>query len=509
MTETRSFKRIGINMMSGGAGYIIPMAVNFLSTPFLLKHLGEESFGLQSLVNVILGYLMVADMGLDIPITKFLAEFSAKGELQNRKKLLSNTLQLYFIIGSIGMLIIFLAEPYMYDLFNIPDSLKPEAKIVFWLTGVGFLGNIISMWGKATFIGIQRYDIANGIYIAFNLLSTVTGLIMVYQKLGIIYFVAAKVVGFFLSALSYILCTNFFLKDFKFSFGFDRDILNKIKVMIGYGFALRIAGMIFAKLDQSLISAWVSIGAVGIYSIAYLINSAISGFISGIMNFTFPKASELLSTNRIEEYNELFRVSSKYCNIIASFFFSFLIATGDKFITLWINEGTAVQMNDALLILSIAFFLSSVSSTINNNFIVAKTGMFIFTIYGIVRSSLMAVGFILLIKPYGLTGAAIVVLGAGIFDFIFMLVCLKIIIKLSFIDLAFSNFVKPFILGIISGTLVYFNRNLIDDWKSYILTGICYSLLFLALAIVMNVFGEREKLILQKVLARIKGTYSW
>src|SRR5882672_7462418 len=104
-------KKSAINMLSGGAGYFFPMAINFLATPLLLEKLGKEMFGLQSLVSVILGYIMVADMGLDVPIVKFLAEYAAKNERMKSNKLLSSTLQIYILLGFFGMAVIFLAEP--------------------------------------------------------------------------------------------------------------------------------------------------------------------------------------------------------------------------------------------------------------------------------------------------------------------------------------------------------------------------------------------------------------
>src|SRR5260221_960658 len=403
-------------MVSGGVGYLIPMLINFLATPLLLRKLGDEAFGLQSLVNVILGYLMVADMGLDIPITKFLAEYTAKGDISNRDKLLSNTLQVYGLIGITGLLIIFFAEPYMYGVFNIPDFLKKEAKIVFWITGIGFFGNIISMWGKSVFIGIQRYDIASGIYIGFSLVSTIVGIVMVYNGMGVVYFVLAKVVGFFLSAGSYLIYVKWLLSDYRFSPGFDKTIFTNIRPLIGYCFLLRFAGMIFGRLDQILISAWVGVAAVGVYSIPFLINTSLTGFISGIMNFTFPKASELYSTNRTEELKVLFTKSLKYVSLVSSYFFSFLIAAGDRFIYLWIDERFATETHTTLAILSLAYFINLVSSAIVNNFVIAMNGMRLFTSYAVIRSVIMAIGFCLLIRPLGIEGAALGVLSPWFVD---------------------------------------------------------------------------------------------
>ena len=71
-------QRSSVNMLAGMAGYAVPMLVNLIATPFLLRGLGEAAFGLQSLVAVIIGYLTIMDMGLAWPIIKFLAEDHAR-----------------------------------------------------------------------------------------------------------------------------------------------------------------------------------------------------------------------------------------------------------------------------------------------------------------------------------------------------------------------------------------------------------------------------------------------
>ena len=88
-------------MITGGLGYIIPMLINLIFTPLLVTKLGQAAYGLQSLVNVVIGYLMVADMGLDIPVIKYVAQYSAKKEWNLLSKVLTNTFQIYIVIGKL------------------------------------------------------------------------------------------------------------------------------------------------------------------------------------------------------------------------------------------------------------------------------------------------------------------------------------------------------------------------------------------------------------------------
>jgi hypothetical protein len=42
-------QRSSVNITSSAAGYVVPMLVNLIATPLLLRGLGEAAFGLQSL----------------------------------------------------------------------------------------------------------------------------------------------------------------------------------------------------------------------------------------------------------------------------------------------------------------------------------------------------------------------------------------------------------------------------------------------------------------------------
>ena len=53
----------------------------------------------------------------------------------------------------------------------------------------------------------------------------------VYNGMGVAYFVLANVVGFFLSAGSYLIYEKWFLSDYGFSPGFDKTIVEGKRIM--------------------------------------------------------------------------------------------------------------------------------------------------------------------------------------------------------------------------------------------------------------------------------------
>lgn len=491
-------------MISGGAGYFFPMLINFLGTPLLIDKLGKEAFGLQSVVNIILGYLMVADMGLDVPVIKFLAEYSAKNDTSNRNNLLNSSLQIYVIIGLIGMCLILIAHPYLNALFGIPDALRDEARFIFVLTGIGFFANVLTIWGKAVFIGIQRYEIANGIYILTNTVATITGLLLVFYGYGVVAFVSVKIFAFFVSAVAYLLLTKPLLSKYTFSMGIDREIVNKIKPLIGYGFMMRITGMLLSRLDQTFIGLWIGVGAVGVYSIPLLLTTAVSGLIAGVMNYTFPKASELFGSNKMDELINLFLTSSRHIALLAVYFFSFIIVMGDKFVTLWVGDVIAGEIALALIILSCSFMISSILCGILNNIVVAMNGIKDFTLYITLRSGIMAIGFAVLIKPFGIEGAAFGVLIGNIIDMGYFLLATEKYIQIPTFTIIKMSYLRPWLLLGIFMPPLFLIRNYMNSWNSFFLVGALYTASFIIVALLVKAIDNKERLLIFSLIAKLK-----
>lgn len=493
-------KRIGINMISGGAGFVIPMFVNILSTPFVLNQLGTEAYGLLVLANVIIGYLIVADMGLDIPIIQRIAEYYAKNELDKKSKFLVATFKIYVAIGLVGMLVIFLFTDELIRLLSIPSTIHQEAKTVFYLSGLGFFGSIINMWGKAVFNGLHRYDIANGINIFSNLFGIVFGVVLINLGYGVIGFFIARIVGFFLSNLAYAIFTwKHIIKANLFPF-FDREIWAMLKRQVGYGFILRMSSMVFSKMDQTLIGAWVAIAAVTAYSLPILIAAALSGLIASITHFAFPMASSMKATHSLKEMESFFIRINKFVVLISTICFIPFIVLGDKFIALWINQDLAMESQTVLIMLLVAFYLNSCFTIGLNAFIVGIGQLKYFTFYSIMRGATLLIGYFILIKFYGMNGAGMSYLCSLLIDLVFVFYSLVRRLNFSVIASIKQSYIRPCIIGLVLGAGLFFARDWITSWLTLITAFSAFGILYFLFIFLLGVIDEKERNAILSVL---------
>ena len=293
-------QRSSINLISSGLGYIIPMLVSLISTPLLLNGLGETAFGLQSLVAVVIGYLMVMEMGLGLPIVKLLAEDRAKNDIESENKMLSTTLQLYFLFGLIGMIVIILcAGWFARSVFKVPSEMISQSTIVFQLAGLGFLGNIGMSWGRSLTSGLQRYEITHGVSTISSIVGTAFGLLLVYTGYGVIGYVSVRVFASLIIGPTYWLIARRMMPSFKIKWGIDRASLRRIKWWAGYGLFNQVVSSFASRLDQTLIGIWIGVAAAGVYSVPFMILSQLGNLIANTLGFIFSMVSELLGLGEL------------------------------------------------------------------------------------------------------------------------------------------------------------------------------------------------------------------
>jgi Na+-driven multidrug efflux pump len=90
--------------------------------------LGDVQYGLFTLVTAIVGYFALIDINVTAGSVKYLSEHHARGETKQVNQVVSFGGFIYFLIGLIGGVCIFLfADTIVTSFFNIPSHLHNVA----------------------------------------------------------------------------------------------------------------------------------------------------------------------------------------------------------------------------------------------------------------------------------------------------------------------------------------------------------------------------------------------
>src|SRR5207248_2192807 len=70
----------------------VSLVASLVATPFVLRGLGPEAYGVYAIVQVMIGYLAVADIGMGDASTRFAAAAFARGDRQEEASALWTSL---------------------------------------------------------------------------------------------------------------------------------------------------------------------------------------------------------------------------------------------------------------------------------------------------------------------------------------------------------------------------------------------------------------------------------
>ena len=378
-------------------------------------------------------------------------------------------------------------------IFVIPRVLIEQARMVFYLTGIGFFVSIVNMWIVGVASGLQKYQYSNILAISNNVLGRVLGLLIVWLGYGIVGFISVKVVtSLFITIAFYFLILKEF-PSFKLNLNFDHSVFKRIIGFTSYGILLRVSGLVLNKLDVFFIGIWISASAVGVYSIPLLIYTTIGYFISAMFHFFFPMSSELFSTNQVQKLEEIFIKLSKFLTAMSTMLYIPIFVFSKIILKLWVGEEISNETNTLLSFLMLAGFLGTIFASNLSGLLIGIGHIKEFTIYSIVKGCVNGLLFFLLMKKYGINGAGITFILTTVLDLTLLIFTLNKYLTVNIITYIKKVIFKPITLGIAVGLPLFLSQVIVNNWLTLISSIILFEVVYVILGFLFDIFGETEK----------------
>lgn len=503
-------KQIGsINQLKAGAilNYIVivlNILVTLLYTPYMLRMMGQNEYGLYALVASVIAYLTVLDFGIGNAIVRYTAKFRAEGKITEQYEMFGMFFLLYVVIGiialSIGTVVVFNVDCLFAETMSLAELLKARVMILILVFNLAFtfpmsiFGSIITAYERFTFpkvINIVRILLNTGVMIV--LLS------MGYKAIALV--VIQTIFNVFTLIINFIYCK----KNLRIQILFSNLKLSLLKEVAIYSFWILldvVMNQIYWNTGQFVLGAISGTAAVAVFAVAIQMESMYMQFSTAISSVFLPKVTSMVSQrNDKEEISSLFIRTGRIQNIIMSFMLFGFIVFGKRFIELWAGE----DYSDAYY-MTVAFFVALYIPLIQNlgiTILQARNEMKFRSLLYICIAVVALVIQIILAKSWGGIGCALAIAGAlfvgqGVIMNIYYKNKQSLDIPKFWKEILKMDIVPILIVGIFSVILRF--APFVNTWTSLLLTVAVYVCIYAPLYYMFSMNEEEKNLIVKPIL---------
>jgi len=464
----RSSKLIS-GISTGYIYFFLNVAINLAIVPFILHFTGKLEYGLWITIMSIVGYIGLLDFGVATATSKFLSEINVDS-FSNNKKIISNSIIIYSILGGMVVFIVFVGMFFIGHFFGLTGRLLEIGSIAFLLAGLNLaLSFPLSVFGSVL-IGQKELSLHNLINIIGLLLNAFFTIVFLWFGFGIVGIAFVLLVVNILIALVRIYYTQKIIPSvFSGFWCFDRAIFRKILSFGFFMFVLNIGAQIVFNTDNIVIAKILGVVYVTAYAIAFKMNQAAISFVRKIADSFFPFFSELYSSGDKNKLILYVFESTKFSVAIATPVFMVLTFWGKDIISLWVGMENFVG-RPAFCLMAIVTLMSSIiypGAMALQGMGKVKTLVF----FNIFEALLNLFFSVFLAYKFGIFGVIFgTVLAMFLTNFWYVPFCLSRELQISLWRYVWETIILPFSLGVSLLFLIYFFDLFIENNNLFIIT---------------------------------------
>lgn len=342
---------------------IFRIVVSFSLTPFLLLHMGKETYGVWALALSfsLSGLLSLFSFGFQGALIKYVAEYTASARHRDLSEVISVTLFIYTFMGVIASLFIYIFSSfYLQSFFTIPPELLGTTQTLLILFAVQVLFELPGYTLDAIIAGLQRFDIIAALEAGKTGLFALLAVYALRSGYGVIGVGSSMVGVTFIHVAVMAVYSKRLLPQMRLVKTFNRKVMTDMIDFTKDLFILRINGIIYNNMDKIIIGALLSSTFVTDYDIANRIHSMALMAAGLAPSVVIPAASAFNAVDEKERLKILLLKGTKYTLAMSLPVIAALFVLAKPLISYWISpiyEGTAIY---ARLFLSYLFFWTAV-----------------------------------------------------------------------------------------------------------------------------------------------------
>lgn len=343
------------NSALGVIRLFISTAVALVLPAFLTHKLPVKVYSAWVLVLQMSAYVGYLDFGVQTGISKFVAEYEARGDAEGASKRASAGLAIMLVASALGVLLTLILAWQVPHIFReMPPSLYSDVRISLVLVGVSLCLGLLCSICSAIFMGLQRFSVPTALSLINRFLFTgaVLAAVSFHSSLALM---GAAVAGVnIVTGLLQIVAWRSLASNIRLSLRhLDSSVVRK---MLTYCSSLAIwtAGMLCVTgLDVTLVGRY-DFAQTAFYSIATLPTNFMISMMGALVAPLMPTASALSVHRSAAQMGDMLSRVTRYSSTLLVLAALPLVVGGFGVLRFWVGAEYAMHSIGYLRILVLA-----------------------------------------------------------------------------------------------------------------------------------------------------------
>lgn len=358
----KSIKNISVSL----GLYFVQLIFSFVNRTIFIRYLGTEYLGVNGLFSNILTFLTLAESGIGNAMAYALYKPLKEEDTERIKSIMHLYDQLYWVVGSAVLVLGFLFTPFLgYLIKDMPEDM-PLLNVYYLLyvlnTGISYFYS----YRRTILICDQKLYISNIVRtFSFTMLAILQASTLFLTHSFLLYLVSMIVMTIVENLLVSHMATKYYpyLNDKNIA-KLDNETKNGIKKNVGAIFIQKIGNALIDSTDNLILSHFVGIIVVGIYS-NYIMVVNIATRIMDTLFFSIAASIGNLLTEQKSNHSKLvFDRILFACTGLHGFVATGMFCMLNPFIQNWLGDEYKIS-NAVVFIVCINFYLRGARRPIN------------------------------------------------------------------------------------------------------------------------------------------------
>ncbi|GAE30034.1 lipopolysaccharide biosynthesis protein [Alkalihalobacillus hemicellulosilyticus] len=402
MRTTHSIRNITIMLVS----QIILALLGFFSRKVFLDTLGIEYLGLSSLLTNVLAMLALAESGIGMSIIYQLYKPLAVGNHRKVIALIQLYKRAYLLLAVLVLLLSLSLLPFLPMLMNDTEPI-PYLTVIFLLFVARNMVSYLNAHKWSLIQADQRGYVLLRIDLIFQMITTFIKVFILIWTANFILYLVVELIMLIIQQLvnGSIVRKRYPYIHTKKKYSLDSEtktsLIRNVKALLLHN----IGGFLIFGTDHILISSFISVATVGLYSIYTLILQQVTGLANNIIHSVSASIGNLIATEDSEKNYAIFKTIFLIIFFIYSISVVLLFNVIEPFISWWVGAEYLLETT-VLIVILLNFYLTGMKAAIA---IFKKTaGLFVQDQYApIIEGGINLIISLILVQYIGLMGVFI------------------------------------------------------------------------------------------------------